>query len=86
MSESESISISSEEIMNKAREIVVKLRDLEKRIESLDPKTTYSELKNIIGEARNYGLDRCFIPLVRKLKRMIEYKRMKMLKEKLKTS
>jgi len=85
MSESGSVSISSEEVESKAREIVVRLRDIERRASSEDPKVVYQELKSVIGEARKYGLDRCFIPLVRKNKRIIEERRIKMMKEKFKS-
>ncbi|NPB00959.1 MAG: hypothetical protein GXO10_06255 [Crenarchaeota archaeon] len=85
MSEGASVSVSQEEILSKAREIIVRLRDLERRAESEDLKKVWQELKDILREAREYGLDRSFIPLVRKIKAIIERRRLKMLKEKFKS-
>ncbi len=85
MSEGAAVSVSQEEILSKAREIIVKLRDLERRAEVEDLKKVWQELKDILKEAREYGLDKSFIPLVRKIRAIIERRRLKMLKEKFKS-
>ncbi|NPA69574.1 MAG: hypothetical protein GXO26_02090 [Crenarchaeota archaeon] len=85
MSEGAAVSVSQEEILSKAREIIVRLRDLERRAEVEDLKKVWQELKDILREARQYGLDKSFVPLVRKIKAIIERRRLKMLKEKFKS-
>jgi len=77
--------LSQDEILNKARDIIVRLRDLERRAEVEDLKKVWQELKEILREAREYGLDRSFVPLVRKIRAIIERRRLKMLKEKFKS-
>ncbi len=80
------VSLSQEEILNKARELIVKLREIEKRARSeSDLKSVWRDLREVMKEAREYGLDKSFVPLVRKIRAIIERRRLKMLKEKFKS-
>ncbi|GEM_PF-4033099 len=78
--------ISPEMILEKAKDIIVRLRELEKKVDTEDPKKVYQELKQIVGEARQYALDKSIVPLVRKIKAAIMRKYQKLAKEKLKAS
>ncbi|GEM_PF-4064054 len=61
------------DIESKAREIVIKLRNFETELlkGNIDVKLAKARLKDIVKEAKDYGLDKAYISIIRKVKTLI---------------
>jgi len=82
--ESKPVEVSEETILSKASELIVKLRELEERAKTEDLKKVWQELRSIISEAKQYHLEASLTPLVRKIKAIIRWRYVKLMKERAK--
>ncbi|OYT25552.1 MAG: hypothetical protein B6V02_03365 [Thermoprotei archaeon ex4572_64] len=62
------------DVESRAREIVIKLRNFETELlkGSIDVKLVKARLKDIVKEARDYGLDKAYISIIRRIKTLID--------------
>ncbi len=73
--------VNEEVILSKASELIVRLRELEQRARSDDLKKVWQDLRSILGEARQYNLERSLVPLVRKIKAIIRWRYARLARE-----
>jgi len=66
--------VSEIDVESRAREIVIKLRNFETELlkGSIDVKLVKARLKDIVKEARDYGLDKAYISIIRRIKTLID--------------